>query len=169
MRVGKTIVGQAVAQMLGMTFVDTDAVIKERTGQTIEAIFRECGEAYFRSLESDVVADLSLLDGQVISTGGGVVLNSKNMERLGRSGVIINLRARTETLMERLDEPEDRPLLDKGELEASLRARNEGRSQYYDVADHVIDTTDITAEEVVRLVVDIAMKEKRGREGAGIV
>ncbi len=84
---GKTTIGKRLSQELNLEFVDIDAEIEKKYGK-ISEIFSEHGEECFRKIESEVVKEFSLKTGVVISTGGGVVLNSKNMDRLAHNGKI---------------------------------------------------------------------------------
>jgi len=88
---GKTTIGAALAEQLGLPFVDTDAVIETRTGRTGSDILREEGEPYFRALERDVVAEVCAKTGQVIATGGGSVLLRENRDALAQNGVVLFL------------------------------------------------------------------------------
>jgi shikimate kinase len=72
---GKTAVGRRLAAMLGKAFFDSDAEIEKRTGVDIRFIFEKEGEARFRQRERDVIAALTALDGVVVATGGGAVLD----------------------------------------------------------------------------------------------
>lgn len=85
---GKTTLGKEVSRQLQRKFIDTDQEIEKRTGQTIPQLF-ERAEAYFRKIESSVTQDIAQSSKVVISTGGGVVLNSENMEALQESGLIV--------------------------------------------------------------------------------
>ena len=89
---GKSTVGRAVAQALGRTFYDADAVIEERAGRPIPRIFAEEGEAAFRELEHQVLADLGKKNGVVIATGGGAVCFARNLPPLWENGRVYRLR-----------------------------------------------------------------------------
>ncbi len=93
MGTGKTSVGRELSRKLGCTFIDTDLLIEERAGKPIPLIFKQEGEDYFRNLEQETVEEVSKLRRVVIATGGGVIKNRKNVENLGRRGVIVWLRA----------------------------------------------------------------------------
>lgn len=88
---GKTSLGKALAKRLGRPFVDTDALVVQEAGQSIEAIFARQGEAAFRDLEEAATARVSKETGQVISTGGGAVLRRANVERLRQNGVLVHI------------------------------------------------------------------------------
>ncbi len=99
---GKTTVGKQLAERLKMPFVDTDALVVRDVGQSIAEIFEQHGEAGFRELESEAIADLEGKRPAVISVGGGAVLADANMHVLRRLGTIVWLTAPAEVLYERI-------------------------------------------------------------------
>ena len=136
MGVGKTSVGIQIAKLTGRRWFDTDVVISDRHGK-ISDIFEYYGEAHFRALETDVVRELIKLDGLVISTGGGLVLQPENSEMLKQNGVIVFLRAGFETLISRVRADESRPLLkDTGRTAETLGQLLSVRTPIYE---HVAD------------------------------
>jgi len=99
---GKTSVAPRLAGRLGWSWVDCDRAIEQRAGMTVRQIFETSGEAEFRRLESEVLAELLLGPETVIATGGGAVLAAQNRERLRTAGPVVWLRASIETLTKRL-------------------------------------------------------------------
>ena len=108
---GKTAVGRRLAALLGKQFLDSDAEIERRTGVDVRYIFEKEGEARFRVREREVIADLTALDGVVVATGGGVVLDAANRERLVATGTVVYLETNIETLVRRTKAAKTRPLL----------------------------------------------------------
>lgn len=100
---GKTTVGRIVADRLGRSFVDADAVLEERFGRTIRDIFSDEGEPSFRDKEATVLADLCTRTNTVIATGGGIVLREENRKLLKRHGVVAWLTADPATLLGRIE------------------------------------------------------------------
>ena len=98
---GKTVVGQAVATLLGWTFIDTDDVLERLAGKSVEAVFADDGEGAFRDLESKALAEVCSGDNQVISTGGGVVIDPANQSLMRESGFVVCLEASPETIIQR--------------------------------------------------------------------
>lgn len=86
--VGKTTIGKKLSKELGMAFVDSDEEIIARENRQISDIFARDGEAYFRKVESEVIKDLSFRKNTIIATGGGAILNEKNVEVLKAFGII---------------------------------------------------------------------------------
>lgn len=151
MGVGKTTVAAIVAERLELPLTDTDAMVMERAGRTIPQIFAE-GEASFRAIESAVVAEIANGAASVVATGGGVVLDERNVAAMRRAGTTILLTADVETIMHRLGEVHDRPLYT--DSETLTRVDRERAQTYAAAADHVVDTDGRTmhdvAEEVIR-------------------
>ncbi len=117
---GKSTVCAALQRDTGRTAADTDALIEEKAGKTIPEIFRDSGEAVFREMESEVIAEVSARNGLILSTGGGAVLRGENVTALKRNGRLILLEREIGTL---LPTP-DRPLADTREkMDALWRER----------------------------------------------
>ena len=102
---GKSTVAAALQRRTGRPVADTDALIAGKAGKSIPEIFREDGEAAFRDLESEVIAEVSLRGGQIIATGGGAVLRAENVRALKRNGRLILLERPADTLMPTADRP----------------------------------------------------------------
>ena len=149
MGVGKTAVGRTLSERTGLEYVDLDSEIAKRKGKTIPRIFEEEGEAGFRAVEMEVTREVAGRNGQVISCGGGTVLDPENVASLRRSSVMVLLTAEPRVILERVGEEGDlRPLLmveDKlGKIEHLLNAR---LPRYLEVADLILDTSEMTPEE----------------------
>jgi shikimate kinase len=139
---GKTAVGRRLAALLGKEFFDSDAEIERRTGVDIRYIFEREGGARFRERERDVVAELTALDGVVVATGGGVVLDPLNRERLSTTGTVIYLETDLDTLVRRTKGTKARPLLINDDPRAVLERLMLIRKPLYEgLADLRIETT----------------------------
>ena len=101
MGTGKTAVGQVLATRLHRKLIEVDAIIEKMAGKSIPDIFRDDGEIYFRELEIKAIKKAAAGEKQVIACGGGVVLNTINIDRLRTTGVIINLIASPEIILKR--------------------------------------------------------------------
>ncbi|MBR8840958.1 MAG: shikimate kinase [Stigonema ocellatum SAG 48.90 = DSM 106950] len=134
MGTGKTTVGRLVAQELSYGFLDTDEVIVKATGRTINQLFAEEGEAAFRQLESDVLAQVCAYVKLSVATGGGIVLRRENWSYL-HHGLIVWLDAPVELLSIRLAEDTTRPLLQEADLILKLAVLLEQRQPLYAQAD----------------------------------
>jgi shikimate kinase len=134
MGAGKTTVGRELAKQLSYGFVDADNVIEQATKQSINQLFASVGEAGFRQIESDVLAQICAFTKLVISTGGGVILQQKNWSYL-RHGLIVWLDVPVELLYTRLALDTTRPLLQDVDLKQKLRSLLEQRQALYNQAD----------------------------------
>ena len=90
---GKTTVGRMVSSLLRFEFLDTDHLIERRAGMRIADLFQQQGEAAFRKLEQEVVAELAARQAVVIATGGGVVVNPDNLASLKQHSLVVCLWA----------------------------------------------------------------------------
>jgi shikimate kinase len=134
MGAGKTTVGQILAARLNYRFFDTDAVIEQATGRSISNIFATDGEAAFRQVESQVLAELSTYTKLVIATGGGIVLQQMNWSYL-RHGLMIWLDVPVEQLYDRLKTDTSRPLLQQENPQHVLQTLLDQRHALYAQAD----------------------------------
>ena len=157
MATGKTQISKCLSGILGYNLVDTDNIIKENTNMTINDIFAQYGEEYFRQIEHEVICEVAKLDNTVISTGGGVVLNQNNIKELRKNGVIVNLSPDFEVILERLKYARaSRPLLKDSDID-SIRQRFIDRLPYYAVCDYKIKVSNEYepmhfAKEIVSLI-----------------
>ena len=139
---GKTAVGRRLATLLGSEFIDSDAEIEKRTGVDIRYIFEKEGEARFREREREVIADLTALEGVVIATGGGVILDPANRDRLANTGTVVYLETTIDTLVRRTKAAKTRPLLMNDDPRAVLERMMLIRRPLYENAAHLrIETT----------------------------
>lgn len=108
---GKTAVGTALARLLGVAFLDSDAEIAIAADRSIAEIFARDGEAFFRERETQVISRLLDQECGVLSTGGGAYLSAINRQIISRKGVAVWLRADQELLWSRVRHKTTRPLL----------------------------------------------------------
>jgi len=145
---GKSAVARVLAQRLGLDVFDTDAMIEAAAGRTVAQIFEDDGESAFRERESVAVAEAAARDGRVIACGGGAILAPQNYAALRDAGTIVYLRAAPSTILERLGDARDRPLL-RGEAHTAVPALLAERSPaYVSAADVIVDTDGRTPEDV---------------------
>jgi shikimate kinase len=148
---GKSTVGRDLHQRLGYPLVDMDQVIESRAGKPISAIFADDGEAAFRDMESDLLADL-LAPGEprrIISTGGGVIVREANRPLLRKLGFVVWLHAPLAVILERTARNRDRPLLQGPEAAERARILLAEREPWYAEAAHLqVDTDDLDSHEI---------------------
>lgn len=134
MGVGKTAVGEALAQQMSYRFFDTDELITRVQGQAITDIFAQEGETYFRDLETKVLEELSVCARSVIATGGGIILKKDNWSFL-QQGLVVWLDATVELILERLAADQSRPLLQTENPQQTLKDLLGQRRSLYAQAD----------------------------------
>ncbi|EHD44636.1 shikimate kinase family protein [Streptococcus pneumoniae] len=139
-----------IARGLDTNYLDMDALIEKRLGMSIANFFAEKGEAAFRHVESEVLADLLQTD-QVVSTGGGVVISQRNRDLLKTNTDNIYLKADFETLYLRIaaDKDNQRPLFLNNSKEELVAIFQERQAWYEEVASRVLDVTKLSPEEII--------------------
>lgn len=163
MGAGKSTVGRLLARELGWEFRDVDEEVEEESGLSVAELFSRRGEPAFRELEERALESCLAGDADgVVSVGGGAVLSESNRARLAGAGTVVWLRARPETLADRVGDGAGRPLLSGGPERAVQRIERlaRDRAALYDaVADVVVDVDGSSAPEVV----DRVLAARRGR------
>ena len=157
---GKTTVGQKLASRLWQELVDTDQLVVKKAGKSIKEIFEKEGEARFRALESEVVAEAAKLQDVVISVGGGAVLREENRAALKDAGhKIIYLKCEPEELYRRIQADEAtsmmRPSLTGlgGSLEEVEQMLAQREPIYRSVMSAELDVTNLSVEDAVVYIV----------------
>ena len=150
---GKTTLGKRLSRELGYRFVDTDRLIVREEGKTINEIFHEQGEPYFRQAESRVLRTIRPEAGLVVATGGGMPCFHNNMEYIRQTGISVFLDVAPEVLLERMQrhQEDDRPLFRQNDppLLEGLHKKDADRRPVYSQADiHLQGTT--TVEELLQ-------------------
>lgn len=152
---GKTTIGNILSRLSSYSFVDTDEIIVKLQNRSINEIFAENGEEYFRDLETQVTKEVSDKDCQILSTGGGVVLRDENLKNLKKNGVVFYLKTSVETLLKRLEGDTSRPLLKTDDVKKKLENMLKIRNGLYEKADVVIETDKMSAEETAKEILRI--------------
>ncbi len=153
MGTGKTTISKILSKMLGMPLIDIDEEIEKYQGMTINEIFARFGEPYFRDIESMIIKRISEMRGIIISTGGGSVLREENIRNLKSNGIIFCLTATPDTIFKRTKHHDDRPLLRVPDPMARIKELLEYRMPFYEKADFLIPTDNLTPEEVVEEII----------------
>lgn len=144
---GKSTLGALMAKRLGYRFFDTDTLIEQIAGQSITDIFEADGEKKFRTLESQVLGELTPYKRLVVATGGGVVLKPENWGHL-RQGVIVWVDVALAELTRRLQGDSQRPLLQREDWPQYLSTLLDARRRFYAEADIRLPIADSEAEAV---------------------
>ncbi|HZK39943.1 MAG TPA: shikimate kinase [Atribacterota bacterium] len=148
MGTGKSAVAKELARKLKMEFIDMDRIIEERRGMSIADVFAGHGEKYFREQENKLVKELSKKENTVIATGGGTLLSSDNARMLGQRGQIICLYADSQTIYNRVNKKNNRPLLKRENVLSEINRLLEERKEAYNNFTIKIDTTNLNVQEV---------------------
>ena len=158
---GKSTVSREVALRLGWKLVELDEEIVRSAGKSIESVFADDGERRFRQVEAECLVAVAAGKCQVVSTGGGVVMNERNRSTMGENGIVVCLEARPDTILRRLENegsdvpaPVVRPMLEAEDPMARVRSLKAERQSAYALADWTVHTDRLTpaeaAEEVIR-------------------
>jgi len=157
---GKSLVAKEVAQRLGWACLDTDDEIVKQVGKPIARIFGQEGEAKFRELERKTIKKACQQRRMVIAIGGGAIVDPRNHELLTRTGLVVCLEAKAETIYERLFREaacspgtEVRPLLATGKPLERIRRLKASRQPYYARADWTVHTDSLSIDEVAEEVI----------------
>ena len=152
MAAGKTAVGRRLARSLDWFFVDLDAVIEAGEGRPIPEIFAGRGEGYFREREKAALGQVLEGSGQVIALGGGAVVDADNRRLLKERSLLIWLRVSPGTVLSRVGETEDRPLLQGPDRLKRIEELSAQREGIYAEAHVAVDTDELTEDEVVQRI-----------------
>ena len=145
-----------MAKELGLQSVDLDDIIEQREGRKITDIFAQDGEPYFRKVEKEIVGDISKGSKLVIACGGGVVLDSENMANLKSSCTVVYLKTNADVILKRTKDEAHRPLLNVDNPKKKIEEFLDSRSEYYEQADFTVDVSDLSIEQVVDKIKEIA-------------
>jgi len=150
---GKTTIGRQLARACNLEFIDSDAEIVARTGAEISWIFDIEGESGFRKREKVVIDELTQQSGIVLATGGGSVLDSDNRRVLASRGMVVYILASLDRLCKRTANDKSRPLLNRDDPRAVLKALQAERDPLYrEIADMIIETDDCTVSQAVKQI-----------------
>lgn len=150
---GKTTLAEAISEISQYRFLDLDEVIVSDSGKSIGEIFAERGEDFFREMESSVLFDIHHIDNLVVATGGGIVLQPRNIAMMEESGIIVYVDRDVDDIIATIDAA-SRPLL--AQNPENVRQIYEKRRPLYEDAAMVTVRNDAPVEEVARRIVDVS-------------
>lgn len=149
MGAGKSTIARAFSELHGMEIVEMDQLISEKNGLSVSDIFARYGEEYFRNEETELLRSLQGKTNRIVSCGGGVAMRPVNVEEMRKSGPVVLLQAKPETILERVRDDHGRPLLENRKTVASIAELLEARNPaYLRAADIQIDTDGKSAEQI---------------------
>ncbi len=149
MGAGKSSIGRRLAKRLALPFVDADKEIEKAAGKTINEIFNEHGEEYFRDGERRVIARLLQEGPIVLATGGGAFMEPQTREVIAQHGLSVWLKADLEILLERVSRRDTRPLLNQGDPRRILERLIAERYPTYAQAEIIVQSRDVNHEVIV--------------------
>ena len=154
MGAGKTTISDYLSTMFAMDIIEMDQVIAEREEMSIPDIFATYGEEYFRDLETNLLIEMQSHKNTVISCGGGAALRERNVAEMKKNGRVVLLTASPETILERVKDSDERPLLrGRKNTEYISELMEIRRPKYRAAADIIVDTDHKNVEEIAEEIV----------------
>lgn len=154
MGTGKSAVSKLLSKRLSLPFVDLDDKIEEDTNMKIVDIFSQHGEKYFRECERNALLSVCNDTNCVVSCGGGIVLDDKNIEDMEKNGIAICLDASPKVIHERTKYHSHRPLLNVADPLEKITDLLSKRQKHYEKINFHINTDNINQDEVVDIIVE---------------
>lgn len=161
MGAGKTTLGHRLADMLNYKFLDSDQEIEKEQGVSIQEIFRDKGEAYYRDIERRKILSILSEDICIISVGGGAIVTEETAEAIFAGSLCLWVDAPVDKLIARVGDASTRPLLDKADIQKSLTNRMVQRRHIYERAHIHIDgapVIDKVAENAIGQIHEYLLK-----------
>ena len=146
MGAGKSTISDYLKNVLAMDVVEMDQCIVERQGMSISDIFETYGEEYFRELETNLLIEMQSRSNVVVSCGGGVPMRERNVTEMKKNGRVVLLTAKPETILERVKDNHDRPLLENNKNVSFIADLLEKRRAKYEAAADIVVETDGKSE-----------------------
>ena len=157
---GKSAIGKALSEKMGVPLSDTDKIIEKEVGKTIFEIFSDSGEKYFRQVEEKVVGRLLDKAAHIISTGGGSILSPKTRKAIKSKSFSIWVQCNVDIISNRIHDQEKRPLLKNKNILDTLVKKNRERVKFYRQADsHIVNENSNIEMTVEDLVKDLLLKK----------
>jgi shikimate kinase len=158
---GKTTIGQRLAKMLDLEFMDNDHELENQTGASVNLIFDLEGEQGFRKRETLMLEKLVASNNILLATGGGTVVRAENRELLRNSGLIVYLQTSVNQQIRRLSHDKSRPLLQSGDRAEKLtRLAKERNPLYEGLADLIFPSQDRGLEVASRALYNAILSHR---------
>ena len=142
MGAGKSTVSDYLNRAYGMDVVEMDRIIAQRQGMSISDIFENYGEQYFRDLETNLLIEMQSKSNVVVSCGGGTPMRENNVAEMKKNGRVVLLTAKPETILDRVKDSHDRPLIENNKTVPFIADLMEKRREKYEAAADIIIETD---------------------------
>ncbi|XCP83432.1 shikimate kinase [Roseburia hominis] len=156
MGAGKSTISDYLSTMFAMEVVEMDQVIAEREGMSISDIFETYGEEYFRNLETNLLIEMQEKQNVIISCGGGVAMRERNVAEMKKNGRVVLLKADPETILSRVKDSDERPLLNGHKNVEYIGQLMEARREKYEAAADIVVETD--NKTVLQICEDLIQK-----------
>ena len=147
MGAGKTTVGKELATIMNCNFIDLDETIEKNYGK-ISDIFKQKGEEYFRQIETLELKKLNIQETFVLSTGGGIVLKDEIIKILQTLGYFFYLEESSDTIYERINNHNHRPLLNTPDPKRSIEEILSKRKKLYENSGEKITVNNKNVKEI---------------------
>ena len=155
MGVGKSTIGKNLAKKLKYNFVDIDRLIEAKEGASINLIFKNKNENYFRKVESEITLQELKKDNSVISLGGGAFLDKLIREKVKKTSISFWLDISVNELIKRLKKTKKRPLLYKKNINNTVKELYSERKKIYNEADYKIKCNFLRSNEIVNKIIGL--------------
>jgi len=157
---GKTSIGKRLSHLLNKNFLDMDEIIQRDLGMTIKQIFQQKGEPFFRSKEHDLVKSLDSQSNLVIATGGGIVLDQRNIASLSKHSIIVYLKCDFDTIVQRIKSENNRPLFVLEELEKFEQIFTSRIYLYEESAHFIFHINEKSIDQIVSEIAQMVKKKE---------
>ena len=158
MGVGKSTIGKILAKKLNYNFIDIDNLIENKEGLSINLIFKNNGEDYFRKIENDITLSELKKNNSVISLGGGAFLNNAIRKSVKKLSISFWLDIQIDELVKRLKKNNKRPLLFKKNTSETVKKIYFDRKKIYNEADHRVKCDSLRSKEIGNKILNLYEK-----------
>ena len=158
MGVGKSTLGKVLSLKLNSKFIDVDKLIEKREKMSIQNIFKSKDEKYFREIEEKITLEVLDTFPAVIALGGGAFINRNIRDKVLKRSISFWLDSNINTLLKRMSNKKKRPLIDKKSPKAELTKLYAKRKDAYKMADHKIDCSKYTKNEIIKQILKVYEK-----------
>ena len=158
MGVGKSTIGKILAKKLDYNFIDVDKLIEKKENSSINLIFKNSGESYFRKIESEITLAALKKDNSVISLGGGAFINNLIRKNVKKLSISFWLDTPINELVKRLKKNKKRPLLFRKNIEETVKKIYFERKKIYNKADHRIKCNYKVSSEIAKKIINLYEK-----------
>ena len=158
MGVGKSTLGKVLSLKLNSKFIDVDKLIEKKEKMSIQNIFKAKDEKYFREIEEKITLEVLDTFPAVIALGGGAFINKNIRDKVLKRSISFWLDSNINTLLKRMSNKKKRPLIDKESPKAELIKLYAKRKDAYKMADHKIDCSKYTKNEIIKQILKVYEK-----------